>query len=546
MGGAMSDLDKPNGFRQTRLEVIKDGLVLPCVISTTATEVILETRHGSIRFVIGERKLIMARGTDGLSLRVSPTRSFLAPISVNLMNAGRRMIDFGVTHIVITPLSGELVNTPAFLELVPDKNGVLQAAFEEFLIDPVLRGLDEYPTYDACVKDVEDDFAEFVSKVMPNPLPGEYESRRLHSLWHTWSMIVLPDGESDYKRPMVKMVHSLFEGAFVWQQPMQAVWLSNDPELSWQVFISGFDNLDANGRMVDGLGFRATVGGLTLKPPVHGLALMWLLDHGIYKDIPDSEWGVVYDGLITWTNYFLNFRDKDKDGVAEFQSLLETGWEDAPYYDNGFPCASPDLNALLALQMEAIARLGKKLGKPAADIAGWETKSKELVGKIIDKFWDGERWFAYNLETGEKSKSTTISLYVPLVLGNRLPQEIIDKSIALMFGPDGFNTPFGLASEGLTSDYFHHGFTQGCVITPTQFIFVLALESCGRSDLAKTVAQNYCTALSKHGFIHIYNPITGHDDRSLTAWAEPGLFWSAWTSSCYFSFAALYGEGKSK
>ncbi|MDR1217291.1 MAG: hypothetical protein LBJ99_01760, partial [Oscillospiraceae bacterium] len=521
LGGAMSNLDKPNGFRQVRLDAVKDGVALPCVISTTQSEVILETRHGSIRFCIGERKLVMARSDDGLTLRVTPTPAFMSPASVNMMDSGRRLIDFGVTHIVVTPLTGELAASHAFLDMAPDASGVMQAAFEEFLIDPVLRGVGDYPSYETCVKSVEDDLNEFCARVMPS-LPGEYESMRLPALWHTWSMIVLPDGESDYKRPMVKMMHSLFEGAFVWQQPMQAIWLSNDPELSWQVFISGFDNLDANGRMVDGLGFRASVGGLGLKPPVHGAALMWLLDRDIYKDVPDAEWEPVYEGLITWTNYFLNFRDRDGDGVAEFQSLLETGWEDAPYYNNGFPCASPDLNALLALQMEAVARLGRKLGKPAAESDGWEKKSKELIGKLIAKFWDGERWFAYNAETGVKSSSATVSLYVPLILGKRLPQDIIDKSIAFMFGPDGFNTPYGLASEGLTSDYFHHGFTQGCVITPAQLLFVLAFEACGRPDLAKTVAQGYCTALRKHGFVHITNPLNGHCDRSLTAWGEPG------------------------
>jgi hypothetical protein len=88
-----------------------------------------------------------------------------------------------------------------------------------------------------------------------------------------------------------------------------------------------------------------------LKPPVHGACLLWLLENGILKDIPRSSKAEILEKMIKWTEYFFKFRDKDKDGVAEFQSLLETGWEDAPYFNVGFPCASPDLNAMLVLQM---------------------------------------------------------------------------------------------------------------------------------------------------------------------------------------------------
>jgi hypothetical protein len=40
-------------------------------------------------------------------------------------------------------------------------------------------------------------------------------------------------------------------------------------------------------------------------------------------------------------------------------------------------------------------------------------RADELVGKIIEKFWDGEKWIAYNAETGVKSDSLNISLYMP-------------------------------------------------------------------------------------------------------------------------------------
>ena len=176
---------------------------------------------------------------------------------------------------------------------------------------------------------------------MPS-LPGEFEEVRLQSLWQTWSMMVDPDGESDYKRTMVKMIHSIFEAAFVWQQPMQAVWLSRDPKLSWDVYCSCFDFMDKNGRLMDAVSFKAISNSDALKPPVHGIMLGWLMDHGKLDGVPAEEKKWLLDKLIKWTEYFFRFRDKDGDGVVEFQGSIETGWEDATYYAPVGFLASPD------------------------------------------------------------------------------------------------------------------------------------------------------------------------------------------------------------
>ncbi len=185
--------------------------------------------------------------------------------------------------------------------------------------------------------------------------------------------------------------------------------------------------------------------------------------------------------------------------------------------------------------------MGREVGRPEEECAAWEKRGAELVKKIIEKFWDGERWFAFNGETGRKSDSNTIALYIPLLLGRRLPETIIEKSIARIFAPGGFDTPFGLASESLDSVYFTHGFTRGSIITPAVFLMCLAFEACSRSDLAKEAALKYCAALREHGFFTYTNALTGREDRSLTAFGERGLFWSAWTSSCYLYLSGKYG-----
>lgn len=541
IGFAMANLDADSGFRQVHLEAVYHGKVLPCTLRTTAEEVIIETRHGDIRFCIGEEHMAMAYSESGLSLRVTPRARFFSAGVLDLLN-GRSLVDFNLTRLLMTPIEGKIKHSQGFAEIIPNEEGVLTVAFEDYITDPAYRPIEKYPSYAKCVEEVRGQFAEFCEKIMP-ALPGEFEEARLQALWQTWSMMVDCDGQSDYKRPMVKMMHALFESAFVWQQPMQALWLSNDHELSWQIFRSNFDFMDVNGRLTDGVAFRALPGGDGLKPPVQGYFYTQLKKLGVYDDVPLDEKKVVLDGLIKWTNYFTNFRDMDGDGLAEFRSPLETGWEDATYYETvGFPCSSPDLNTFIALQMEAVAELGAECGMEQSECDIWKKKAADLIDKIIKNYWDGEKWFAFNPVTGVKSDNLNISLYIPLLLGNRLPSAIREKCISDIFSADGFDTPYGLASEGLTSDYFRHGFTGGSIITPTEMLMVMALEECERPELAKKVATNYCKALKKHGFFHIYNALTGEEDRSLTAFGERGLFWSAWTSSCYVYLANKYGK----
>ena len=545
LGYAMTSMSAQNTYRQMLLQPVRNGMPVAAFIDSTPYEIILRTRWGDLRFCIGEKKLMMAYGENGLALRVTPPAPrFPGPTSVPMLDGtGRHILDFSMSNLVVTPVIGTMSAKPAFLDILPDENGVLQVAFDDCPIDPELRPVGDYPTYEACVANVKEEFDAFCERVMPS-LPEPFEERRLQALWETWNMMVGPDDENDYRRPMVKMIHCIFEQAFAWQMPMQAVCLNRDPALAWDVFCSCFQFQDKHGRLSDAVPYKEVPGRPAMKPPVQGAMLLWMMKNGVVEAADpspeDRKW--MLDRMIRWTEYFFSFRDCDRDGLCEYFRTLETGWEDAPQYRIGLPLASPDLNALLALQLEAIARFGALCGMPEQEQNVYMERSRKLIGQIADRFWDGEKWFAFHVETGRRSDCDNISLYLPLLLGGRLPREIVEKSIRNLFRDGGFATPFGLASEALDSPYFRGGFSSGSVITPAQFFLCLALEECGRADLAADLGRRYCMALREHGFYHIYNALSGEEDRTLTAYGERGLFWSAWTSSCYFFLADRYGK----
>ena len=541
---AMTDFNKTSSFRLVQLQAVRDGVALPCFLNNSPEEVVIETASGEIRFCIAERRLVMAHGEDGLALRLMCRPGLMGgPISIPIEDGlGSHDVEFGPCRLRVTALCGTLRRCLGGVEITPDENGVVEVALVDYNSDPLPRKREDYPSYEAGVASVREEFGEFCERVMPE-LPEEFEPRRLQALWQTWSLMVDPDDENDYKRPMVKMMHAIFESAFGWQMPMQAVFLHNDPQLSWDVFCSCFEFQDCNGRLSDAVGFKHLPGKASMKPPIHGMALLWLMENGVIDaaapSLEDKHW--LLDRLIGWTEYFFRFRP-GKGALCSYQRALETGWEDAPQYRIGMPQICPDLNTFLALSLEAIARFGATIGMSVDAQETYLRRSKQVIDEMVETLWDGERWFCYCTETGAKSVNDNVTLCLPVLLGNRLPKDILDKTIAHLLREGGFKTENGYASEAMDSPYMRHGFSAGSVITPTHFFVPMALENCGYMEEAKDAALSYCRTLNRAGFFHICNALTGLGDRSLTAFGESQLFWSSWTSSCYFFLADRYGR----
>ena len=182
-----------------------------------------------------------------------------------------------------------------------------------------------------------------------------------------------------------------------------------------------------NGRIADAISHKAGL-GKSMKPPFQGVALSWLLDHCDLSEIPLEDKKYVYERMGKWIEFFFNFRDLDSDGVWENQGAIETGWEDAAYFYAGFPLASPDMNAYTICMMDAMAKLGRTIGVPEAECQAWTKRADELTQKVIDMLWNGERWIVKNVRTGMIADSLSLPMFCALILGKRLPQDIIDKT----------------------------------------------------------------------------------------------------------------------
>ena len=526
--------------RQIKLEIQVGKKAVATVNSTTPYEVIQESDYGDVRYCIGGRGFVRCRGVleKGASLVMRPTapRSFLAGAAIYDLMDGTWQVAFGESRMRLNPIAGKLAQEGMQMRLTPGDDGLVELVFEEYTVDPIPGDVHTFPDYDACVADVKKDFETYAAAVMPD-LPGKYEDMRLQALWSTWSMTNDAHPEDVFQHTVVKMMRGVFEHISGWQQAMQAICLSRDVRLAWDILASCFDHQDENGRIAD-IYDNQTIPKDTMKPPFQGIALLWLMKNRDLSVIPVEEKKWLYDRLKKWTEFFLLCRDLDHDGIWENRKNGETGWEDGPYFYVGFPLASPDMNAYLELCMEALAAFGKELGEPDAD--EWKAKAEKLLDLIVKTFWDGERWFAFNAITKQAAKTDSLPLYAALILGDRLPKDIVDKSIEYIFREGTFETPFGLATESLKSPLYRGGWCQGSVVTPVHMIFPLAFEALGRRDLARRISKEYCDLLMNTGFYHFHNAITGEPSSHSGMGVERTTFWSAWTSSCFLFLADRY------
>ena len=533
----MGTLMNESMFRQIKVELVKDGLIRNCVIHTTPYELTFESDAGSVSFCIGEFNLLRCTGKDGLSIRFTPRPGMFGSGSITNMHDGTFKSLFGNAFMHFVPLSGLLESKGMYLEIAPDSSGLVELAVEEFTREPKKRA--SYPSYSDCVAMVKADFDSFAEKQVKD-LPASRKEYAMKAAWVVWGLTVVPDGKTAYKRQMVKMMRLIFEGAFSWQQGMHAFFLAQDPDFAWEVLLAAFDVQDENGRIADSLAPTGS-GNATMKPPIEGYGLVWQMEHFDISKKPKAELEFLYNGMEKWTNFYLNFRDVDKDGLFENQSAGETGWESGSYQRIGFPLAAPDMNAYLAFLCEALAKLGRIIGKDEFANAAWEQRSKDTIQKLIDAFWTEDGWVTFNAVTKVKSAPTSLIPYCTLILGKRLPQHIIDRSIELVFDSGEYETDFGLASEQLNSPMFTHGWCGGSIATPVQALMVMALDDCGRPDLAKKVAAAYLNTMEKFGLYHIHNTFDGTQEyQTPMFFRESSMFYCGWTAGCYLFLAKHY------
>lgn len=345
---------------------------------------------------------------------------------------------------------------------------------------------------------------ELWRKAFPVPLPrwAQLFEREANNLWN---LTVAPLGM--IRRELTLVSKGSLIGLWSWDHCWHMLGnAAGDSVLAWNNFLAMFDHQDELGGLPDMITANQIAWG-HLKPPVHGWMLSLLEQRiGWFNDEHRRQ---AYEPLARWTRFWLTQRDSDGDGVPNFNTGCDSGWDNATLFDSGMPVESPDLSVWLILQQEWLAKTARLLGDEAEALC-WEEGAARLTQKMLEHFWTGERFVARLSGSHQEVSSESLLLLVPLLLGSRLPQAARDWCLESLLEKGRYRCAFGILSEPADSPRFvADGYWQGAMWPVTVFIFVEALRANGRAVEAESLATDFLTHLERVGNFENYRGDNG-------------------------------------
>ncbi len=473
---------------------VKDGQRVPFAVSASASEFTIHTPCGNIRFCFAENTLMLVRGEGGLGLMLWQELETHRIIR----KRGEKSWEFSFPYIcslVYTPQKGtvnaeiswnyeDLRSELCTAQIEPDETGEFEAAIEEFTHFGCVRP--QYPAYDEGKRSAQEDFEEFLSK-MP-PVSEEFAPLREKAAYVTWSSLVSPSGR--IKRTYLYMYPTM--PASSWQMAENAVSLKNNLPLGIELLLTMIDRQAENGQLPD---FYDDVRNWDrcIKPPIQGWALEILMhEHDLKAEVPPEKLRAIYEGFGKWAIWFTKYRDDDHDGIPQYEHGDETGNDDCILFRTYQKLELPDLSAFLALLFDQLGALAELLELPK-EAKEWRERSRVLIEKMIAAFWNGKRFVGRTYGDHKIIDDTSLHFYRTIVLGKRLPQEILDQMAEDLSREGFFLTPYGYMAESLTApNYSRSAFGRGAITPMDNVLVITGLYSAGKTELAKEAARRYC------------------------------------------------------
>lgn len=379
------------------------------------------------------------------------------------------------------------------------------------------RNCPEYD-FEACREKVAREFSEFY-KGYP-ALTKEYEEMSILGAYINWSAYVSPRGF--LKRPAILMSKNHMTNVWSWDHCFNALALSyKNPAAAWEQYMIMFDFQDETGRLPDSVNDSKVIWNY-VKPPIHGWALMKMLENGM--TLTENQLSEAFAALEKHTFWWLNYRDFDGDGVCEYVHGNDSGWDNSTVFATVPPIASPDLQAFLIVQMDVLAELAKRLDIPKKSDE-WRAKSERALSVFLDKCFANGLPIAFQSGTHKVVDNQSLLPYLCLILGEKFPAEYRGNMIGSL-KTGGFITEHGFATESFDSrSYRSDGYWRGPIWAPSTVILCDGLSRCGETELAKETAEKFLEMAKHSGFAENYNAVTGDGlrDRAYT-WTSSGAF----------------------
>ncbi|NQT60110.1 MAG: hypothetical protein HQ557_14095 [Bacteroidetes bacterium] len=512
------------------LQLLDGGEVVTYDIEASPEKLRLSNATGYIEICMPDPKIIRFKG-EGLGLRLKANSDkgyeYLVPYddtqySINAVGAGIR--------IALTPLAGRISYKSVWntshdanftLDFLPDDSGCFEMGLHEYL--NVWPESDYGKSFSACIEQVHENFASWQDLQLD--IPEALHAERELAAYINWSCMV--DPENQIKRPSMLMSKNWMTNIWSWDHCFNAIALSKKSiDLAWDQFMTLFDHQDSHGALPDYINNLKSEWNF-LKPPIHGWALKKMMN---MHTVDDQKLHEAYLPLCKWTNWWLTYRDYDKDGIPQYDHGNDSGWDNSTVFSARPPIESPDLVTFLILQMDVLSEVADRIGKHD-DSVMWKEKAKALFSQFKKHSLRDNRFVSLQSGTHNIVENQSLLEFTPLLLGDRLSSKIKDAMIERLYR-ESFITTWGLATESPDSpEYTSDGYWKGPIWAPSTMLILEGLAVSGEIELAKKLAEKFIKLCKKSGFAENFDALTGDSlrDKAYT-----------WTSSIFLLIAHEY------
>ena len=526
------------------IHVLYNGETIPYSVNADYAFLRINSLYGEIDFCIAEENMLRIRGNSvSLMLTAEP----IGHESAKPWDEKSFETDFGILgeKYLFVPIKGVIdtnapynyksfgVQSVKITAKATSNDRIFEIAVQRFLTNDVPRKT--FESFETIPKKIYENFNAWQKKL---PIvPEKYQEMKEQSGYMIWSNVMHPRGSNGPQMVYVDRSHSA--AAYAWQQSFQAMVHGRDIQTAWGFLMSMFHFQDEAGQIPDYTNDYMSA-YQSCKPPIQGFAINWLMNNCDMSNITKEQYEQLYEPLKKWTNWWFQFRDRNHDGLPAYDHGDESGGDDNTLFKKGIPLSSPDLAAFLILQMEVLGRIANMLGKKEEEY--WYNRSSLLMDKMIQQYWNGKQFIArQGINMENVVESNAIQSYFPLILGKRLPKEIMDTMIEELKRKK-FITSYGIASEALDSPHleFSYAWSRGTINAPNQLIMTIALADCGQKELAEKLAQSYCKTVNKHGPNQHFNPFTGKPIDPFGFFQFQNQVWTSWAACVFLLLAGYY------
>ena len=336
-----------------------------------------------------------------------------------------------------------------------------------------------------------------------------------------WSATVAQEGF--LLRESVLMSKHWMDKVWSWDHCFNALALAPGlTDLAVDQFLVPFDHQDATGALPDSVTHSEVLYNY-VKPPIHGWALRRLRATA-GRALTTAELEEIHGRLAAWTRFWLYQRRRPGHALAHYQHGNDSGWDNSTTFDRDRTIEAPDLAAFLVLQLEVLADLSREIGRPDQE---WTSARGQVLSALLEQLWTGEEFVARGAWSATASTSTSLLNLLPLVLGERLPEEVRSSMVAHLLD---HLTDHGPATEPIDSPHYDaDGYWRGPIWAPSTALIEDGLRASGFAELADIVSARFRALCERAGFAENFDAATGEGlrDRAYT-----------WTAAVYLTLAA--------